>query len=100
MENKRVESATRIAVGQRNYRRARDRALARLAQVYPDQYQELLEEEKERDELEGKKWTSIADSPVFGIDYTPPHRSRTTTTQRSSRGDGAEASPRNDGGEA
>lgn len=100
MENKRVESATRIAVKQRNYRRARDRALARLAQVYPDQYRELLEEEKERDELEGKKWTSIADSPVFGIDYTPPHRGRATTTQGSSRRDGAEASPRNDGAEA
>lgn len=99
MENKRVESATRIAVGQRNYRRARDRALARLAQAYPTQYKELLEEEKERDELEGKKWTSIADSPVFGIDYTPPYRGR-ATTQGSNRGNGTETSSRDDGGEA
>lgn len=99
MENKRVESAARLAVGQRNYRRARDRALARLAQVYPDQYKELLEEEKERDELEGKKWTTLADSPVFGVDYEPPRR-RSATTTRARAGDGTEASPRDDGGEA
>lgn len=100
MENKRVESATRQAVAQRNYRRCRDRALTKLARLYPNQYKDLLEEEKKRDELEGKRWSSLADSPVFGIDYTPPHRSRATTTEGSSRGDGAETSPRNDGGEA
>lgn len=99
MENKRVESAARLAVGQRNYRRARDRALTRLAQAYPNQYKELLEEERERDELEGKKWTTLADSPVFGVDYTPPHRGRATTT-RARAGDGTEASPRDDGAEA
>lgn len=81
MENKRVESATRLAVGQRNYRRARDRALARLAQTYPTQYKELLEEEKERDELEGKRWTSITDSPYFGVDYTSPNERSAVATQ-------------------
>jgi hypothetical protein len=95
MENKRVESATRLAVGQRNYRRARDRALARLAQAYPTQYKELLEEEKERDELEGKRWTSLSDSPFFGVDYTPPRRDSASTTQARKGGN-----PSNDEGEA
>ena len=79
MENKRVESALNQAVYQRNYRRARDRALTRLAQLYPNLYKELLEEEKERDELEGKRWTSIADSPVYGVDYTPPNKRHSPT---------------------
>jgi hypothetical protein len=30
----------------RKYRKARDKALSRLAQAYPDQYQQYLEEEK------------------------------------------------------
>ena len=99
MENKRVESAARLAVGQRNYRRARDWALTRLAQAYPNQYKELLEEERERDELEGKKWDSLADSPVFGVDYEPPRRGNTAT--KGPRGSaGTEAATRNDGREA
>lgn len=85
MENKRVTSAMNQAVHQRNYRRARDRALTRLAQLYPNQYKDLLEEEKERDELEGKKWGSLADSPVYGLDYTPPN-GRNATTQRATSG--------------
>jgi hypothetical protein len=48
-----------MAVGQRNYRRARDRALARLAQAYPDDYKELLEQEKAIDETQGRKWIDI-----------------------------------------
>jgi hypothetical protein len=46
------------AIHYRNYRRARDRALARLAKEYPDQYQEYLQEEKASDEITGKKWVS------------------------------------------
>lgn len=42
----------------RNYRRARDRALARLAKDYPEQYGEYLQEEKASDETTGKKWLS------------------------------------------
>jgi hypothetical protein len=48
-----------MAVRQRNYRRARDRALARLAQAYPDDYKELLEQEKAIDETQGRKWIDI-----------------------------------------
>ena len=95
MANKRMESAARLAVGQRNYRRARSRALTRLAQTYPEQYKELFEEEKERDELEGKKWTSITDSPYYGVDYPSPRRRGATATQAGKGGnqgnDGAEA---------
>jgi hypothetical protein len=40
----------------RNYRRARDRALARLAKDYPEQYTQYLQEEKASDENTGKKW--------------------------------------------
>jgi hypothetical protein len=63
----RLKSAADQAVRQRNYRRARDRALAKLANLYPDQYRNLLEEEKIADEQMGKKWldldgnTSVAD---------------------------------------
>ena len=82
MENKRVESATRQAVHQRNYRRARDRALTRLAQMYPNLYRDLYEEEKRRDELESKRWTTIADSPFFGVDYESPRRRNAPTRAR------------------
>lgn len=56
----RLETAQRRAVGQRNYRRARDRALTRLANQYPELYQEFLEEERIKDEQEGKVWSSIS----------------------------------------
>ena len=95
MDNKRVVSATQIAVSQRNYRRARSRALTRLAQAYPEQYKQLLEEEKERDEVEGKRWTSLSDSPYFGVDYTPPRRDSASATQAREGGNKG-----NDGGEA
>ena len=55
----RLKSAADQAVRQRNYRRARDRALAKLANLYPDQYRELLEEEKIADEQMGKKWLDL-----------------------------------------
>ena len=59
----RLETAQRRAVGQRNYRRARDRALARLANQYPDLYRELLEQERIKDEQEGKIWADISGRP-------------------------------------
>ena len=59
MSKQRIESASKQAVSYRNYRRARDRALVRLAQAYPDEYKEYLEQEKAYDESEGKKWIDI-----------------------------------------
>jgi hypothetical protein len=55
----RVKAAADQAVRQRNYLRARSRALTRLANDYPDVYQLYLEEEKMADESMGKKWLDI-----------------------------------------
>jgi hypothetical protein len=57
--NKRMASAAKQAVYYRNYRRARDRALVKLSQAYPDTYKELLEKEKVSDEQEGKAWIDL-----------------------------------------
>ena len=59
MTEKRLKAAANQAVSYRNYRRARDRALARLANAHPNQYKEYLEEEKANDERVGKKWLDI-----------------------------------------
>jgi len=56
---KRVETAKAQAVRQRNYRRARDRALARLSRDYPNAYRTYLEEEMSTDEQMGKRWLDI-----------------------------------------
>ena len=60
MNKKRIAAAKNMVVRQRNYRRARDRALVRLAQAYPNLYKEYLEQEKASDEKEGKKWVDIS----------------------------------------
>ena len=64
---RRIETAKRNAVGYRNYRRARDRALARLSQAYPETYKELLELEKVSDETTGAKWIDIDGSTVLTV---------------------------------
>jgi len=65
MDNeKRLASAAKQAVYYRNYRRARDRALVKLAQAYPDAYKELLEKEKVSDEQEGKAWIDLNGTTV------------------------------------
>ena len=56
---RRIEVAISQAVRKRNYRRARDRALARLANDYPYVYRTYLEQEKKVDESMGKKWLDI-----------------------------------------
>ena len=56
---RRIETAKAQAVRQRNYRRARDRALARLGNDYPNVYRAYLEEEIEADDKMGKKWLDI-----------------------------------------
>ena len=57
---RRIEIAKAQAVRRRNYRRARDRALARLSRDYPNVYRNYLEEEIETDDQMGKKWLDIA----------------------------------------
>ena len=56
---RRIETAKTQAVRQRNYRRARDRALTRLSNDYPNVYRAYLEEEIEADEKMGKNWFDI-----------------------------------------
>jgi len=55
------------AISYRNYRRARDRALVRLSHLYADTYKQLLVEERELDEQQGKKWVGVADSTRLTI---------------------------------
>lgn len=47
------------AIHYRNYRRARERAMTRLAQQYPELYLEYLQEERTSDEVTGKTWVGI-----------------------------------------
>jgi hypothetical protein len=65
---RRIESAKRSAVIYRNYRRARERALTRLSNAYPETYKELLEQEKIVDEQMGKKWLDIDGSTGQSMD--------------------------------
>jgi len=73
MSERRMKAAANQAVSYRNYRRARDRALTKLSQLYPDTYKELLEREKANDEAQGRKWLDI-DGNTAGMDI------RSTTT--------------------
>ena len=67
---RRIEVAKDQAVRKRNYRRARDRALARLSKEYPDIYRNYLEEEMANDENMGKKWLDIAGNTKFAGNRT------------------------------
>ena len=94
--NRRIESAKRSAVGYRNYRRARERAMTRLSQAYPETYKELLELEKVSDETTGAKWIDIDGSTVLVVGIKSPegitYRTIETNDQYEDEG--------NDGGKA
>ena len=96
--DRRIATAKRVATGYRNYRRARDRALARLSNHYPETYKELLEQEKISDEQLGKKWLDI-DGSTDAIDSV-----HTDSTGAYPRGEREEANSgedeSNNGGEA
>jgi hypothetical protein len=95
--DRRIASAKKQAVSYRNYRRARDRALSRLANAYPDTYKQLLAEEKAFDEEQGKKWVDIDGSTNPSMDIrTRTSSSGSGTTKGSSRS----RKTRDDGGEA
>jgi hypothetical protein len=83
--SRRVDTAVKQAVRQRNYRRVRDRALARLANLYPDQYRELFEEERARDEKENKVWIDISGRTRAGMGAPTRSRSRQTAKRRGYR---------------
>jgi hypothetical protein len=95
--DKRIKGAMNMAVRQRNYRRARDRAMTRLSNAYPETYKELLEQEKIVDEQMGKKWLDIDGSTDQYMDLNSD-----TSPTGGGEGDKASTSPdqSNDGGEA
>jgi hypothetical protein len=90
---RRIETALRQAVHYRNYRRARERALAKLSHLYPDTYKQLLGIEKAIDEQEGKSWIDITGATRVALSTSTPDWHTATTTQ-------AGAGKGNDGGEA
>ena len=94
---RRIETAKRSAVIYRNYRRARERALTRLSNAYPETYKELLEQEKIVDEQMGKKWLDIDGSTSQSMDLD-------ASTSPTGGGEGEQANAGadegNDGGEA
>lgn len=97
--NKRKVSAERLAVSVRNYQRVRARALVRLAQQHPDQYRQLLEQERARDEAEGKAWLDIHgrtsnSATTDGYSTPTPTQDRPKQTYSNEQGEGY------DGGEA
>jgi hypothetical protein len=89
--NRRQETAHRQAIRQRNYRRVRDRALARLRKKYPDDYVLLLEEERARDQAEGRAWHSLSGrashSPAIAR-YTAPSSTKDRSKQAVSNNGG------------
>ena len=59
MENRRLETAMKMAVRQRNYQRVRARALVKLAKAHREEYRNLLEQEKHNDHTQGKTWLNL-----------------------------------------
>ena len=95
---RRTKTAQKQAVYYRNYRRIRDRSLRRLAQENPDRYKELLEEERAKDEAEGKAWLDISGrtNSSLGSTSSPNRRSKVPIKQT----DRDNLKEGNDGGEA
>jgi hypothetical protein len=96
MTERRLKAAANQAVHYRNYRRARDRALTRLATAYPETYKELLEQEKANDEQLGKKWLDINGTTTASELDTQPVTSSALSRETDNRG----TDEGNNGGEA
>jgi len=94
MESRQVSG--KQSIHYRNYRRARDKALVRLAHLYPDTYKQLLDEQRSFDEQEGKSWVIDGDSKLTIAIHT---RANATPAFTGSTGDEGE-NEGNDGGEA
>lgn len=97
--DKRKEKAERRAVWLRNYQRARGRAQTRLAQQYPDQYKEILEQERLSDEANGKTWLDItgATDTSAGVLTNADRYNNTLESEQTNRDKQDQG---NDGGEA
>ena len=95
MESRQVSG--RQSIHYRNYRRARDKALVRLAHLYPETYKQLLDEQRSFDEQEGKSWIIASDSKLTIAVHTRANAVPALTG--SSTGDAGEDES-NGGGEA
>jgi hypothetical protein len=94
MESKEVSG--KQSIHYRNYRRARDKALVRLAHLYPDTYKQLLDEQRSFDEQEGKTWIIDSNSRLtVGI-----HTRANAVPEVAGRTDYDRADESYDGGEA
>ena len=96
MSEKRIKSAASQAVSYRNYRRARDRALTKLATAHFEQYKELLEKEKAFDEQMGKKWLDINGTTAASLVDTQSNSTPALAGQAGNQGENAS----DNGGEA
>ena len=84
MESKRLIAAAKTAVILRNYQRARQRALTRLANAHPEEYKAYLKEEKQNDHTQGKTWIDIHGNTNTSVDTNTgavTDRGRDTPTQ-------------------
>jgi hypothetical protein len=90
---RRIESAINRAVWYRNYRRARERALVKLSQLYPETYKQLFEIERSIDEQEGKSWIDITGATRVAISTGTPdwHTADTQDAGTSASNNGGEA---------
>ena len=95
MESKEVSG--KQAIHYRNYRRARDKALVRLAHLYPDTYKQLLDEQRSFDEQEGKTWIGIANNTRLTI---TTHTRANAVPDVAGRTDYDSSDEGNNGGEA
>jgi len=94
MESKEVSG--KQSIHYRNYRRARDKALVRLAHLYPDTYKQLLDEQRSFDEQEGKSWVIAGDSKLT----IAVHTRANAVPDVAGRTDYESADESNNGGEA
>jgi len=94
MESKQVSG--KQSIHYRNYRRARDKALVRLAHLYPETYKQLLDEQRSFDEQEGKTWIIDSNSRLtVGI-----HTRANAVPEVAGRTDYEGADESNNGGKA
>lgn len=84
---RRRASAEKLLISQRNYRRARDRALTRLAVKYKKEYLQLLEEEKANDVAFNKKWRDISGAIGANMDSYSTRKSAGESSQEGTESD-------------
>ena len=61
-------AAAKTAVILRNYQRARQRALTKLANAHPEEYKAYLKEEKHNDYTQGKTWIDLDGNTNASLD--------------------------------